>query len=107
MQVTGHYKNSRAHALSLVLKIKNENINFFDAQKVEKLLDTNPNFCFLKRIYNEMVFLNSIYLDWFNGERDIVSFGFAFGFSSSTVEETQSFLNTCKEVHKLIHSNNQ
>ena len=103
MQVIGFYQNNKQSLAKLVALAKAENVNFFDySVMLDHVIPETDNSRFLTRLYNEVLFMNNIYLDYFNYSfTSIEDLTDSYNFGS--VDQCKEFLALCKEVHYVIH----
>lgn len=95
------YKNRPDNLQSIIAKAKAEGLDFFNYCTMMDKLGHCTLGKYLKRYYSEVMFLNSFYLDWFNGSRDIHSQACSYGL---TEEDCHSMVMLSKHVHEEIHN---
>lgn len=103
MKIIGFYENNKQSLVKLVSLAKAENVNFFDySTMLDRVIDETCNYRFLKRLYNEALFLNSIYLDYrnhvFTNNSEL-----ALSYNLKSKKEAEELIAICREVHKTIH----
>ena len=94
------YKNAPERLASIMCRLKNEGVAFWDYTKATDCLDGCTIPAYLKRYYAEVIFLNSFYLGWFNGARDIPLTAHCYGL---TLQDCQSYIDLSRKVHNTIH----
>ena len=102
MQVIGFFENNKPTLTKLLATLSESKADFFDIAGVEKALQHTVMRQFLTRLYHECVFLNSVYLDYFNNRDEMMNLAEHYNFD--TVEECQAFIDLAREVHETIHA---
>jgi hypothetical protein len=102
MQVIRFYEKNKLSLIKLLAILAKGNISFFDVASVTFALEDSEQRQFLTRLYNECVFLNAVYLDYFNYRDQIIDLSEHYNFN--TLEECQKFIDLAREVHETIHS---
>jgi len=98
------YKKGNAYRnlLLIVERIKNNNIDVFDRIESEKTINVLALSQYRLRVFNEAIYLNGVYLDYFNSCRPIKDVCEWYGMTKDNFE---SLIVTARCCHMILHSN--
>jgi hypothetical protein len=93
-------KNNPSALPKVVASLKNSSMDVFNYHEAMDDLDSTCLPRFNKRIFAEAIYLNSLYLDWFNGTRDVESFCLSFDIN---VVDFYDFKVYIRSIHNTLH----
>jgi len=95
-------ENAYRNLLLIVDRIKNSNTDVFDRIKSENIINDLALSQHRLRVFNEALYLNGVYLDYFNSCRPIADVCDWYGMTKDNFE---SLIVTARCCHMILHSN--